>query len=410
MLVQPPCSVYDQSVPGTGPPKLAVAQAPSVDFEKYNSSFNLSLRSKSDYNLNPIPEGNVKTAFPRFQRTREGVYAIETDRGELNQTNILQTNLKGNRTFQNRLQDTVRPTTKETTIYTYDGAVAPVHKAQSDYSQFIPYYAPINGKQVRINGSSNFGLRSATEYSYFATPGPTGLNTSVVQNPDAAIGQNTQPVADFNVDGPGTLRNALPDAGKFQDYVLIAKPTTNALKLNYNLETDGGSLHDYSQLLGKQVDGIENRYTASYQIAPLLTNPLNVIWNPDNKGELPTFLTNQNAQDYSYIQQKALPQNEYFQGGYNNVWEPNQTTNSANSYVLGMSDGIYNQQINWQQGRNERPGITYPNSNKVLPGASWGGNRSLDDLFMGDQQAINKAYPFVNMTYATLGSPGGQFA
>ena len=396
--------------PGTGPPKLSVAQAPSVEIAKYNDSFNLSLRSKSDYNVNPIPEGNVKTAFPRFQQTREGIYAIETDRGELNQTNILQTNLKGYRNPQNRLQDYVKPTTKETTLYTYDGQAAPVMtKAQQSYSNIVPYYKTIGDKQVRINGASNFGLRTATEYSYFAGAGPTGLNTSAVQNPDAAIGKNTQPIPDFNVDGPGTLRNALPNGEKFGQYVRIEKPTTNALKLTYNLETDGGSIHDYSQLLGKEVDGIENRFTASYQIAPLLTNPLNVIWNPDNKGELPSFLTNQNAQDYSYIQQKALPQNEYFTGGYNNVWEPNTNTSSTNSYMLGMDNGIYNPQINWNQGRNDRAGVIM--GNKVLPGASWSGNRSLDDLFMNDQEAISKAYPFVDRTYATLGNPsGGQIA
>ena len=75
------CSVFDQAVPGTGPARLSGPPAQSVESAKYNGSFNLSLRSRSDLNLNPAPEGNVKTAFPRFQKTREGIYAIEGRNG-----------------------------------------------------------------------------------------------------------------------------------------------------------------------------------------------------------------------------------------------------------------------------------------------------------------------------------------
>ena len=103
----PYCSVYDQAVPGTGPPGLVAASAPSVEIAKYQDSYNLSLRSKSDLKLNPIPEGFVKTAFPKFQQTREGIYALETDRGELSATTETQINVKGPRQFQNRQQDTV---------------------------------------------------------------------------------------------------------------------------------------------------------------------------------------------------------------------------------------------------------------------------------------------------------------
>ena len=80
------CSVYDQATPGTGPPGLVSGKAPNVEISKYNDSFNLSLKSKSDLNLNPTPDGFIKTAFPRFQKTREGVYAIETDPGKHKRT------------------------------------------------------------------------------------------------------------------------------------------------------------------------------------------------------------------------------------------------------------------------------------------------------------------------------------
>jgi hypothetical protein len=398
------CSVYDQSVPGTGPPRFAVAAPQSIDYTTYNNSFNLSLKSKSDLNLNPAPEGNIKTAFPRFQKTREGIYAVETDRGELSPTIETQMNVKTFRNFENRLQDPVRPTTKETTLYTYDGSIAPKIQATTDYSNFIPYYAPINGKTVRVNGASNYGLRSATNYSYFAGAAPTGVNQSALQNPDVRV-DNLWQRPDFNVDGPGTFKGVIPNGERFQQYRRITDPTTSGLKLNYNLETDGGSIHDYSDLLGKQVNGIENRYTASYQIAPLLTNPLHVIWDPTGAGEIPAFNTNQSPPDYSFMNLTHLPSNEYNQGGYNEVWEPNKSKESTNSYILGMDNGIYNPMINWKQGRNDKFGLINTESNKVQPGVSYSSNRSLNDLFQGDQEAINKAYPFVNQRYTTLGDP-----
>ena len=48
------CSYFDAAVPGTGPMGLVCAKAPSTEFEKWNGSFNYSLKSKSDslFNLN----------------------------------------------------------------------------------------------------------------------------------------------------------------------------------------------------------------------------------------------------------------------------------------------------------------------------------------------------------------------
>ena len=62
------CTYFDAAVPGTGPMGLVNAPAQSIDYAKYNDSFNLSLRSKSDYNLNPQPEGFVTAGFPKSER------------------------------------------------------------------------------------------------------------------------------------------------------------------------------------------------------------------------------------------------------------------------------------------------------------------------------------------------------
>ena len=400
--VQTICPYFDAAAPGTGPMALVSGKAQSTEFEKWNSSFNYSLKSKSDFNLNPQPEGNVVGAFPKAEQNREGVYAIETDRGDLYPTVNTQINVSGQKQFQNRLQDVVRPTTKETTLYSYNGTVAPVTVAQATYTQFIPQYANISGKQVRVGGSTNYGLRTATEYSYFGGAGPTALNEQTIQNPDAAIGKNTKPVPDFNVDGAGTFEGARPDGSRFQQYRLISQPTASGLRFNYNLETEGSKLHDYSQLLGKEVDGIENRYTASYQISPLLTNPLNVIWDPDNKGEIPALYSNDQPTDFSYINMKSLPSDQFFNGGYNDVWIQDKDKTSTNAYVLNMEQGIHNERLEWSNGVNDLPGIWYTpedTGKEPTPTLSYGGTRPIFEQYLNN---ISQSYP--NNTYTTLGN------
>jgi hypothetical protein len=396
---------FDTATPGTGPMGLIAAPMMSLDFEKFNGSYDLSLRSKSDLNLNPQPEGVIKSNI--LPENREGIYAIETDRGELYPTIETQINITGQQQFQNRLQDDIRPTTKETTLFAYDGSIAPVTKSQALYSQFIPEYKLIDGKTVRIGGASNYGLRAATEYSYFAGAATTGINNSMLQDPDVVV-NNLWKRPDFNVDGPGTFNGAKPDGSKYQNYRLITAPTTNGMKLNYNLETQGSTLHDYSLLLGKEVNGIENRYTASYQIAPLLTNPLNVIWNPNNEGEIPSFYCNTNPQDFAYSNMKNLPQDQFIEGGYNQVWGVDSTKDSTNAYILGLETGIHNERIEWEQGHNNRPGVIY-DSEKALPATCYSGNRSVDDLYFNDSAEISRAFPYVDNMYTTLGDPSAGF-
>jgi hypothetical protein len=399
------CSNFDAAVPGTGPIRSLVPTQ-SVEFEKYNSSYNYSLKSRSDYNLNPQPEGNVFSAYPKAEQNREGVYVIDTDRGELSPTTYTQVNTAGQKQFQNRLQDTVRPTMKETTLYSYDGYIAPVTSKQALYSQFIPQYAKIGGKEVRVGGASNYGLRTATEYSYFATPGPTSINGQGLQNPDARLGYTWQR-PDENVDGAGTFKGVIPDGSRTQNYRPLPKPTSNGLRFNYNLETNGGSVADYSQLLGKQVDGIENRYTASYQIAPLFNNPLTVIWNPDNKGEIPAFYNDPDPIDYSYETFQNLPQNEFVSGGYNGDWAADPNSTSANAYVLDLEKGVHNPRLEWAQGVNTLPGVIYSPDDSVkikVPTTAYGGPT---DVYQ--QYLINQTERRPNNTYTTLGDPSAGF-
>ena len=383
-------SCFDAATPGTGPLGFSHAPMPSLDFEKFNNSFNLSLRSKSDFNLNPQPEGSIKASFADLPENREGIYVPQTDRGELSPTIETQVNITGGQTFQSRLQDDIRPTMKETTLYTYSGTVAPVTKNQALYSQFIPEYTQVNGKSVRVGGASNYGLRAATEHSYFSGAAPTGISNTVMQNPDVVV-NNLWKRPDFHVDGPGTFNDARPDGTRYQNYKVISKPTTSGLKLDRNLESENAK----SLLTGNNINGIESRYTAAYQIAPLLTNPLHVIWNPDNKGDMPAYYCNTSPQDYSYANMTKLPQPEFEQGGYNQVWGVDPTKDSNNAYILGMENGNNNERIEWKQDLNDRIGVVY-DPYTALPGKCYSGNRGIEEIYQNDRDALYRAYPHAN--------------
>jgi hypothetical protein len=376
---------FDAATPGTGPIKSLV-NATSVEFEKYNSSYNFSLKSKSDLNYNPQPEGNIFSAYPKAEQNRAGVYAIDTDRGELNPTVSTQINVRGPRTFQARLQDQVRPTMKEKSLFAYEGnAGSSIHIAPKSYSNILPSYSDLrDGKKVRTGGATNFGLKSATEYSYIPGAAPSGINGQALQNPDSRLGKVYQR-SDRNVDGASTFKGAVPDGSKFQTYNLINKPTTNGLKLNYNIETK----QNWSDLLGKYVDGTENRFTETYQIAPLFSNPLNKIWNPDDKGELPSFYADSRAIDYSYQSQQNLDQ-DYFVSGTN-----------SNAGLLNLEQGIHNPQLEWINAPNNLPGVVY-SADSVNNGSNIGYSGKYD---VYQQYTNQQRFGINNNTFTTLGDP-----
>lgn len=390
-------STFDLATPGTGPMRITSALNHSIEDLKYKT-YNISLRSKSDLNLNPNPEGVVKIVAPELPITREGIYAIQTDRGDLSATIETQINVKGNQQFKNRLQDYLKPTTKETTLYAYDGNIAPITSKQSQYSQYLPEYLKIEGKELRISGTQNYSLKSATEHSYIPGAATTGLNNNVVQDPNAVI-NNLWKRPDYNVDGAGTFAGAKPDKSKFQNYTSIATPTTNGMRLDYNVETDGDN---YSLLLNNNVKGIENRQVASYQIAPLMNNPLHKIWNPEDKGEIPAFYCDSNPSDFSYMELKHLPDNEWSPDAFKKGGQ------SANAYILGMEEGVHNKHIEWRQGFNNKPGIVY--DSHTTPGSCYSGNRSVKDLYstIGSDE-YNRALQHVDNTYTTLGDPSAGF-
>jgi len=384
----------DLAVPGTGPMKMIGPSKPSTELEKFRT-YNTSMRSKNDLHLSPHPDGNIKTAFGSKPNVRQGIYAIQTDRGQLNATVETQTNMKGRTLFQNRLQDKVKPTTKDTLLHTAEGNVGGTLTKQTEYSSIIPTYVDVNGKKVRVSGNTNYSLKTAAEHSYTPAAQTTGLNNSVFQDPDKNIA-NLWKRPDNNVDGPGTFKGALPDNTRSQRHKIISTPTSNGLRLTYNLEASEANV------LGQVLPGVEERFTSAYQIAPLMSNPLHKIWNPDDKGDLPAFYTNSNPADFSYIHQTKLPNSEFIPGA------------SSNSYVLGLSKGLQNNNLQWSQDINRKPGVIY-DENNLAPGKSYSGSLSIAQLYPLQNTGSDYCrdnygqYGLRNDIITTLGDPTAGF-
>ena len=105
---------------------------------------------------------------------------------------------------------------------------------------------------------------------------------------------------------------------------------------------------------------------------------------------------------------KNLPQDQFIEGGYNQVWGVDPSKDSTNSYILGLEPGIHNERIEWDQGHNNRPGVIY-DSEKALPATCYSGNRSVDDLYFNDSSEISRAFPYTDNMYTTLGDPSAGF-
>ena len=71
-----------------------------------------------------------------------------------------------------------------------------------------------------------------------------------------------------------------------------------------------------------------------------------------------------------------------------------------------MGNGLHNGLLEWENGPNQRPGVIYGSGDSAvaIPGRSYSGNRSLDDIYNKDTSLIDKVYYHNNM-YTTLGSP-----
>jgi hypothetical protein len=321
---------YDTSV-GVGPIGLRVplgdARSPTW------MSLDNNIRSKADCNSLPILGPNRQDLGSG--NLLENWYVNETDRGSIHPSQVLQSNLKGQDLWNNlSFVDPQKVTTKETTEYAYAGnatredlgstfwtyadGLKVTNKETTEYA-----YA---GNATREDLGSKFWTyaddlkvttKETTEYAYAGNPQRSGaLETQREQytNPDKAMGgaktvtirgstlvnnwmapsgrQNLRQDAEFlmgkfnpgtfgddeNYDGPGTLRQALPDGSRYQYKNILATPRGNPNR-------------DF---------GVDSRNVAVYQVEQLTKNPLS-IYTKEPNAPIPSFECYVQPQDFSPV-------------------------------------------------------------------------------------------------------------
>lgn len=281
-----------------------------------------NIRSKQDCNSQPVI--NAASHIPK-DGDLNNWYVNETGRGEINPQNESQLNLKGQEVWNNlSFNDGQKVTTKETTEYayagnaqrendgtefwTYDDDLKTTIKETTEYA-----YA---GNTQRENDGSKFWTydddlkttnKETTEYAYAGNTargdlGTTSYNQYTGFNKDgknkkrnggadtyalrgATLVENWTPIAgrqnllgeaqsrmgkidfgtfgsDQNYDGPGTIRQALPDGSKYQFQYIIGKIHPDPNKLQ----------------------AVDDRQIAGYQVNQLQQNPLSIYTvNPESK-------------------------------------------------------------------------------------------------------------------------------
>jgi hypothetical protein len=139
----------------------------------------------------------------------------------------------------------------------------------------------MSGKRtVKIGGADTYTLRSSTLIeNYF--PGPTGTN--IRQDPELLIGKVDFGTFgnDSNLNGPGTIWQAIPDVSRFQNNQIFAVPRANPNKL-------------FAE---------DTRQLATYQVEQLRNNPLSIFTvNPE--GNIPGFDCDPEPDNFSTMKNK----------------------------------------------------------------------------------------------------------
>lgn len=358
-----------------------------------------NIRSKQDCNSFPI--ANVASHVPVNGNKINNWYVNQTGRGEINPQNEQQLNLKGTNLWNNlSFKDGAKTTTKETTEYAYAGNAQRedqgtkfwtytddpkvTTKETTEYAytgnaqredkgtKFWTYeddlkvttketteYAYVGNAQredlaymsrtqytgeegakksgVRTSGADTYALRGATMVENW-TPIPGRQN--LLADAQARMGKIDFGTfgSDQNYDGPGTLRQALPDASGYQNNYIIGR-----VKYQPN-----------------KIMAVDDRQIAGYQVQQLKDNPLS-IYTTNRDARIPGFECDVTPDNYSTI-----------------------VTTEDNSEVQhNVYDGINNAVQVYQSNKNENPNSKFVYQDPGNPFLQQGGRANSSPTFSG---------------------------
>lgn len=415
------CVNFSPSV-GVGPVGANVPQT----FVRAPTWMNTDNNIKSRQDCNSFPVFNINSYVPKDSNLSNNYYVNETGRGEVHPQNVEQLNLKGQDLFHNlsfvdqqktttkettefayagnavqeekgtefwtygdapktttketteyayvgnvvredkgtefwTYSDAPKTTTRETTEYAYTGNVARGDVANTSRNQYTGFDGDKKGG-VRTGGADTYALRGSTLVENY-TSGPSRQN--LLSDAQARMGKINygQFGSDQNYNGPGTLNQALPDAGKYQ----------------------------YQYILGKQkispnrVQAVDDRQIAGYLVEQLQANPLSIFTNkPDNP--IPGF--NCDVQPENYSTMITTEETEKDTSGYQGINSTVQVYPTQNGKQFNPNTGIiYNKSLDsdgtntfLQQGG--RPNSVPEFTGKCYsgtPGFGWGSGGSPTD-------------------------------
>lgn len=199
-----------------------------------------------------------------------------------------------------KFEDVPKSTVKQSTNFSYAGGLGiangskyemsrfsfmgPNSSIREDFGNIVEKPEKLKRFKPRLGGADTTTIRGTTLVKdYFPGPG----RTNILLDPDQAIGKvnfGTFGLDEMRQNGPGTLLSSIPDASRYQNNRVFAKPHVNPNKL----------------------ESIDDRQIATYQIDSLKQNPLSIFTN-NLSGEIPNLYANTEPDNFSPVINESSP-------------------------------------------------------------------------------------------------------
>ena len=271
--------------------------------------------------------------------------------------------------------DDPRITTKETTEYAYAGNPNRGDMQMTQYNQYTGFEDDSDSKQrpmhqvksTKIGGADTSTIRGSTLVTNWLSPAG---RQNIRQDAKYLMGEIDFGTFgdDQNYDGPGTIRQALPDGSRYQYEVYMATPRANI----------------------NRMFGVDSRQIAGYQVNQLQNNPLS-IYTKSPDAPIPGFECNIEPDNFGTMKTVNGVSDNFEQS--NSKSAAIRTTaqqvypiksNGGMGGVMGLanpnSSFVYNDST-LDQHRNSNPLLTHqyvPNSQPQFSGKCYSGDIDLN--------------------------------